>query len=134
MDEVSLTLRKAMMRLGLLSFLLLGLLVACGSPNTATVAPEKTSTPTPFGSPETEITPPRAEPHILPTPIPTPITLPPAPVLGIYRDSLGAAQLSHVWLWQPARECAQADDSAVSRAGGACNADHLPVVERPRAF
>jgi hypothetical protein len=88
MDEVYLTRHKGMIRLGLLSFLLLSLLAACGSPNGASVTatPKKTATPTPFGSPETSITPPRAEPHIMPTPIPTPITLPPAPVLGIQGD------------------------------------------------
>ncbi len=92
MNEAFLIRRKGMIRLGLFSFLLLSLLAACGSPNSSavTATPKKVATPTPFGSPETSITPPRAEPHILPTPTlpptPTPITLGPAPVLGIQGD------------------------------------------------
>lgn len=90
MNEVFFTRRRGVRASSLLYLLLLGLLTACAAPNTTSVAttgPKKTPTSSPAASPTATIPtiiPPRAMPHVLPTP--TPITLGPAPVLGIQGD------------------------------------------------
>jgi hypothetical protein len=83
MNEVLFMRSEGVRRLVLLSIVLLTLLTACGSPDPASVA---TQAPTkqPAPTPAAPIKLPPTMPHILPTP--TPITLGPAPVLGIQGD------------------------------------------------
>src|SRR5579884_4483026 len=83
MDEVLSMRSEGVKKLILLSIVLMAFLTACGNPGTTSVAsvdPKKQPTPTPAAP----IKLPPTMPHILPTP--TPITLGPAPVLGIQGD------------------------------------------------